>query len=95
MRKSNAFVLLVGESTKFLHKFVGWEIDLALELGLALIIVNLNRKTAIDRDRCPAKLRTSCAAHITFKLAAVRHALEQAPPLWRGLRLSPGRMTGN
>jgi hypothetical protein len=30
MNKSKAFVLLVGESTKHLRKYVGWEIDLAV-----------------------------------------------------------------
>ena len=42
MNKSKAFVLLVGESTKHLHKYVGWEIDLAVELGLPIVVVNLN-----------------------------------------------------
>jgi hypothetical protein len=90
--KSNVFVLLVGESTKFLHKFVGWEIDLALELGLAMIIVNLNSKVDIDQDRCPARLRTTCAVHIPFKLAAIRHALDHWPSEFRGLdNLEKGR----
>jgi hypothetical protein len=34
MNKSDAFVLLVGESTKHLHKYIGWEIDVAAELRL-------------------------------------------------------------
>jgi hypothetical protein len=40
MNKSTAFVRLVGESTKHLHKYVGWEIDLALEMGLPIVVVN-------------------------------------------------------
>jgi hypothetical protein len=79
MNESTAFVLLVGESTKHLHKYVGWEIELALELGLPIIVVNLNNKTSTDVDRCPAKLRGVCAVHIPFKLAAIRHALDDWP----------------
>jgi hypothetical protein len=85
MNKSRAFVLLVGESTKHLHKYVGWEIDLALEMGLPVIVVNLNNKTEMDGDRCPAKLRDACAVHIPFKLAAIRHALDSWPVEFRRL----------
>ena len=101
MNKSKAFVLLVGESTKHLHKYVGWEIDLAVELGLPIIVVNLNNKSGLDRDNCPAKIRSgllkknrsargspspsACAVHIPFKLAAIRHALDRWPAEFRGL----------
>ena len=85
MNKSKAFVLLVGESTKHLHKYVGWEIDLAVELGLPIIVVNLNNETVMDSDRCPAKLRDACAIHIPFKLAAIRYALDNWPAGFRGL----------
>jgi MTH538 TIR-like domain (DUF1863) len=51
MNKSKAFVLLVGESTRYLHKYVGWEIDLAVELGLPIIVVNLNNKPCCARTR--------------------------------------------
>src|SRR5262249_16151425 len=85
MNRSNAFVLLVGESTKHLHKYVGWEIDLAVEIGLPTIVVNLNNKAVIDSDRCPAKLRNACAVHIPFKLAATRHALDHWPNEFRRL----------
>jgi hypothetical protein len=55
MNKSKAFVLLVGESTKHLHKYVGWEIELAVKLGLPIIVLNLNNKAVIDRDLAPPK----------------------------------------
>ena len=85
MNESKAFVLLVGESTKHLRKYVGWEIELALEIGLPIIVVNLNNKTSKDADRCPAKIRDLCAVHIPFKLAAIRHALDNWPTVFRTL----------
>jgi hypothetical protein len=85
MERADAFVLLVGESTRYLRKYVGWEIDLALELGLPLIVVNLNNKVGIDGERCPARLRRACAVHIPFKLAAIRYALNLWPGEFRTL----------
>src|ERR1700676_2796803 len=38
MEASNQVLVLVGESTKYLRKFVGWEIDLAFKLGLPIIV---------------------------------------------------------
>src|ERR1700682_1254523 len=50
MQASKQVVVLVGESTKNLRKFVGWEIDLAVELGLPIIVVNLNGQRQMDSD---------------------------------------------
>lgn len=79
MKASSQVVVLVGESTKYLRKYVGWEIDLAVELGLPTIVVSLNDKQAMDPDRCPAALRTGYVVHIPFKRAVIKHALENFP----------------
>src|SRR5262249_43866572 len=85
MNKSKAFVLLVGESTKHLHKYVGLEIDLTIELGLPMVVVHLNNTSAQGNNNCRAKIRSACAVHIPFKLAAIRHALDHWPAEFRGL----------
>src|SRR4051812_39799861 len=46
MKASEALVVIVGEKTKNLYKFVRWEIEFALELGLPIIVANLNNKKA-------------------------------------------------
>jgi len=79
MKASKQVLVLVGESTKYLRKFVGWEIDLALKLDLPLIVVNLNGKREMDSDLCPAPLRTGYIVHIAYKRAIIKHALEQFP----------------
>ena len=76
MKASCQVAILVGESTKFLRKFVSWEIDLALELGLPIIVVNLNEKRQMDSDRCPVPLRTGYVVHVAFKRASIKYALE-------------------
>jgi hypothetical protein len=79
MEASKQVVVLVGESTKNLRKFVGWEIDLAVSLGLPIIVVNLNEKRQTDSDRCPVPLRTGYVVHVAYKRAIIKYALENFP----------------
>jgi Thoeris protein ThsB, TIR-like domain len=79
MEASSQVLVLVGESTKNLRKFVGWEIDLALTLGLPIIVVNLNENRNMDADRCPMPLRTGYIVHVAYKRAIIKHALENFP----------------
>lgn len=72
-------VVLVGESTKNLRKFVRWEIELALELGLPVIAVYLNGARGIDLDRCPPILKDEYVVHVPFKAAIVQYALDYFP----------------
>ena len=61
MMNSKVFVLLVGEKTRFLYRFVRWEIELAIKKDLPIIVVNLNNKRTIDRSLCPAIARDTLA----------------------------------
>lgn len=79
MKASSQVVVLVGESTKNLRKYVGWEIDLALELGLPIIVVNLNDKRSMDPARCPVPLQSGYSVHVAFKRAIIKTALEAFP----------------
>ena len=76
---SNQVVVLVGESTKYLRKFVAWEIELALKLSLPIIVVNLNDKRHMDSDRCPVPVRTGYIVHVAYKRAIIKYALENFP----------------
>jgi len=79
MANSAAAVILLGEKTKNLYRFVRWEIELAIELGLPIIVVNLNQKKTVDRERCPPIIREQCAIHVPFKAAAIKYALDNWP----------------
>jgi len=85
MQRSDAFVLIVGESTRYLFEFVRWEIELALQLDLPIIVVNLNNKTIMDSERCPPILQNACAIHIPFKKDAIKFALEDFTKAFRTL----------
>lgn len=80
-RFSNArqAVVLIGENTKNLRKFVPWEIGIALELNLSVVGVNLNGLRLRDDDRCPASLRNAYAVYVPYRAAIIQHALDQFP----------------
>lgn len=80
MRATKIFVLLLGERTRYLRKFVRWEIDQALKRDLPIIVVNLNGKRFMDEERCPALLRPALAVHISFNAAIMQRALDAWPP---------------
>jgi MTH538 TIR-like domain (DUF1863) len=70
------FVLLVGKNTKYLYKYVRWEVAQAIEMELPVIVVNLNMKRQSDRELCPPIIRDGLAIHISFNAAIVKYALD-------------------
>jgi MTH538 TIR-like domain (DUF1863) len=69
-------IVLIGEKTKNLYRFVRWELDTALELGIPIIAVNLNGKRSIDEERCPPILKEKDAVHVAFKMNIIKHAMD-------------------
>src|SRR5215204_1939815 len=83
MKNSSAVIVLVGQNTKNLYRFVRWEIDLALELDLPIIVANLNEKRTQDRDLCPPIIRDECVVYVPFKMRAIKMALDNWPSQFR------------
>lgn len=69
-------VVLIGESTKDLYRFVRWEIEVCQGLDLPIAAVNLNKTRRYDADRCPPILRHADAIHISFNARIIKHALD-------------------
>lgn len=78
MANSKVFVLLIGERTKYLTKFVKWEIELAIKKELPIICVNLNGKKRKD-SLCPKNLDGSLSIFIPFRSKIMQYALEDWP----------------
>jgi hypothetical protein len=80
-RLSNAKVVvsLIGNNTRYLYKFVRWELEQSLSLGLPIIGVNLNGKRSQDSTRCPPVIRNSLVVYVSFKSAILQYALENWP----------------
>ncbi len=79
MANSKVFVLLVGEKTKYLYKFVKWEIEHAIKLNLPIIVVNINKLRQCDTERCPSVAAGTLAVHIPFNEKIMQYALENWP----------------
>lgn len=76
LRNTKIFIVLIGESTQYLYKFVRWEMEQALGLNIPIIAINLNGKRQKDEDRCPPIIRDELVAHVSFNARIVQHALE-------------------
>jgi len=75
-QNTRIFILLIGEQTKYLHKFVRWEIEQALKRNLPIIVVNLNGKRSMDYDLCPAILKNELVIHVSFNQKILQYALD-------------------
>jgi hypothetical protein len=79
MRNSKIFVLLVGERTRYLTKFVQWEIEQAISRSLPIIVVNLNARRSMDSQSCPTAAQKTLAIHISFNAAIMQYAMDNWP----------------
>jgi hypothetical protein len=83
LAQAKQIFVLVGESTRYLYKYVRWELDVALEFDLPIIVVNLNNNLDVDINFCPPILRNQNVIHIPFKMAAIKYALDDFPAFYR------------
>jgi MTH538 TIR-like domain (DUF1863) len=88
MANAKQAIVLVGENTKNLYRFVRWEIDLALGKVLPIIVVNLNDKRHMDADRCPPILKDALAVHVAYKMKIIQHALDNWPDYCASIQAS-------
>lgn len=72
-------IVLVGEHTKNLYRFVRWEMEVAQKLDIPIMAVNLNKKRNYDSERCPAILQNEYVVHISFNAKIIKYALDHFP----------------
>ncbi|ATU69069.1 molecular chaperone Tir [Levilactobacillus brevis] len=75
---SKLFIILIGEHTRYLTKFVKWEIEVAIRLNLPIIAVNLNDKRQGD-DLMPAVLRDELHITVPYKEKIIKYAMDNWP----------------
>lgn len=80
---SKLFIILIGEKTRHLTKFVKWEIETAISLNLPIIGVNLNGSRRCD-DRCPPSMKGALAIYVPFQEKIITYAMKN----WPGLHAS-------
>lgn len=75
---SKLFIVLIGEKTARLTKFVKWEMEVALKLDLPIIAVNLNGSRKKD-DLCPPTIRNELAVFVPYGAKIIEYAMLNWP----------------
>jgi len=75
---SKLLVVLIGENTRYLTKFVKWEMEVALRLDLPIIGVNLNNARKKD-GLCPPTIRDELVVFVPFSQRMIAHAMDTWP----------------
>lgn len=76
MANSKVFILLLGEKTRYLTRFVKWEVEHALYLDLPIIVVNINGRRDVDTDRMPTWLNGHLCISCAFNSRIIQYSLE-------------------
>lgn len=79
LNNSKVLVVLIGEQTRYLYRFVKWEMEQAIQMKMPIIAVNLNGQRQQDVDRCPPVIRNELIIHVSFNAAILQYALENWP----------------
>lgn len=80
-RLSNTKIIisLIGENTRYLYKFVRWELEKAISLGIPIIGVNLNGLRKMDPELTPPILKNELVLYVSFNKSIIQYALENWP----------------
>ena len=87
LKETKIMLVIVGENTKNLHRFVRWEQDVALEMGIPIVAVYLNKSEKRDEKLCPPIIRDELVLHIPFKLATCRWSIDFWPKFYLQYKL--------
>lgn len=83
-------IVLIGEHTKNLYRFVRWEIETAQDIDLPIIAVNLNQERKYDASLCPPIMRDKYIAHVAFRARIIKHAMDNFPSEYRSRSTNDG-----
>lgn len=78
-QNASQVIVLIGESTKYLYKYVRWELEVAQNLNIPIIAVNLNGDRKQNNNTCPPIIRDTYVVHIPFKMRIIKYALDNFP----------------
>lgn len=72
----DTFVILIGKDTRYKHKYVCWELEVAIEKGCRIIAVNLDNARTMVEHTCPSLLISAGAIFVPFSAKIVLYAIE-------------------
>ena len=77
IKLAGKYALLIGADTKYKHKYVRWEAEVAIEKECTIIGVNLDGSRQIDHETCPAIIKDIGAVFVPFSPKIIQYALEK------------------
>lgn len=81
---AGTFALLIGRDTRSKHKYVRWEIQVAIEKGCNLVGINLDGSRHLNGDLCPPIMQGIGAVFVPYSPAIIQHALTHPTNSERG-----------
>ena len=79
MKNTKQALVLVGDSTKFLYKFVRWEMDIAIEMDIPIIAVNLNKANGKHANTPPILSKKAYFVSVPFEMKKIKYSLDNFP----------------
>jgi hypothetical protein len=79
MNNTKQAIVLVGDSTKDLYKYVRWEIEIAINMDIPIIAVNLNKLNQAHINTPPILNNKAYFVSVPFELKKVKYALNNFP----------------
>ena len=73
---AGTFAVLIGQDTRSKHKYVRWEMEVALEKKCRIIGINLDGSRQMVQETCPPIIRDVGAVFVPFSPKIVGYALE-------------------
>jgi len=86
MNNSKQVIVLVGERTKYNHKYVRWEQELAIKQDLPIIAVNLNKANGLTDLTPPILKENAWFVSVPFEMKKIKHALDKFPDQYANTR---------
>ncbi|EPU3919588.1 TIR domain-containing protein [Aeromonas hydrophila] len=88
-------LVLVGNNTRYLYKFVRWEMEVAMSLDLPIIAVNLDKSNG-ETVKTPPILAKAYYVSVPFEMKKIKFALDNFPSQYhREKRNGPAALSYN
>ncbi|ASI92462.1 TIR domain-containing protein [Vibrio mediterranei] len=79
LKNTKQAIVIVGENTKELYKFVRWEIEVALSLEIPIIAVNLCNSDGSTDKTPPILKKNAYFVSVPFEVKKIKYALDKFP----------------
>ena len=73
---AGTFAVLIGKDTRTKHKYVRWEMEVAIEKKCRIIGINLDCDRRVDSNTCPPVIKNIGAIFVPFRAKIVAYALK-------------------